>query len=341
MVLGSVYVIVDRERGEPATRAEQGLPYLALRLPGEIERTRQDATGRLIEACFREAAPGGGVLYRHFSPEGWALTEDPEGRRMIEAGAYNLGGRLPVVPLHATLPLQPTDLRATPWIHGLAALNWDLYNQRSELRELFRAQTFSILALPIASAEEAQRLKDLTVSTENALTYDPTGGGRPSFIAPPDGPVKLYMEQLAETVKGIYEVANLEFVGGVQQSGVALAFHFQEAERSLGDMASQAERAELQIAALVAAWDGQEWNGSISYARDFALTDLAEDLRIAADSIDLAIGPTFEAELKKDLARKVLGHGTPQATLDQIDRELETAGDPYGDRARREAGTQT
>jgi hypothetical protein len=125
----------------------------------------------------------------------------------------------------------------------------------------------------------------------------------------------------------------------VQQSGVSLSFHFQEANRTLGLIAGNTEQAEREIAALVSAWQGRDWNGVIAYPRDFNLTDLAEALSQGMESIQLGISPTFDAEVKKRLARQVLGHGVPQATLETIDKEIEAGGDPYGDRAAKEAGT--
>lgn len=335
MLLGTVYIIVDKPKVQARTRADERLPYLALRLPGALAASKTDAAGNFERATFAETVDGE-TRYRTFTREGWTLSEDQEGREIIEQGSYTLG-RVPVVKLHSCLPMDPTDVRAPAWAHDIAQLNWDLYNQVSEMRELFRKQVFSVLTLPVADSNEAQRLTDLKVSTENAITYDPTGGGKPAYIAPPAEPVELYMKNIAATVERIYELANLEFVGGVQQSGVALAFQFQQANRSLLAMAMLAEQAEIEIADLVSRWQGQDFNGVIAYPRDFNLADLGEELKNAMEATSLGISKTFDQEVRKRVARRYLGHNVKAATMEEIDREIESGGDPYGDRIAKEA----
>jgi len=337
MLLGTVYVIVDKPAALARTRAEEPLPYLSVRLPGQLIQYQLDEFGRFVSVVFQEQDVDAGMRFRRFDLYGWQLALDPEGRNVIDRGEYSLG-RPPVVRLHANHPINPADVRAVSWAQDLARLNFDLYNLRSELRELLRSQTFAILALPVSDPAERERLTDLTVSTENALLYDPAGGGQPGFIAPPDGPVRMYMDQIAATVGDIYRVANLEFVGGVQQSGVALSFHFQEANAALMTLADLSERAEIEIADLVYAWMGMKWAGNISYPRDFNLTDLAQALGQALDAVSLDISPGFDAALKKRVARQILGDDVAPSEMESILKEIEAGGDSGRRRIQSAAG---
>jgi hypothetical protein len=336
LLLGTVYLIVDKPAGQAQTRAEDKAPYLALRLPEELVSHQADADGRFASCVFSEVV-NDETRYRHFDAQGWKVTEDEEGQTIIDQGAYTLG-RPPVVRLHSTLPLKPTDIRARPWAHDLAQLNWDLYNQMSELRWLFRSQVFAMLKLPAKSQEERERLTGMVIGPNNAMSYDPSDGGEPGFMAPPADPVEMYQKDIASTIERIYQMANLEFIGAVNASGVALQFQFMQANRAMGIIAANTEQAEREIAVLVSAWQGSDWKGNIVYPRDFNLADLAETLKQAMEAIQLSISPKFDAEVKKRVARQTLGHGVPQATLQAIDGEIEAGGDPYGDRAAREAG---
>jgi hypothetical protein len=342
MILGTVYVIVDKPQTQGQTKAEQAIPYLALRLHGQLVKEQKDSQGVWTLLCFSEQN-GSDTVYRTFTRTGWKLSKDQDGNELVlkdgkaEQGEYKLN-RVPVVPLHIAKPLNPTDSKSQSWVYDLAGLNWDLYNLRSELRELFRAQTFAILALPVADHAERERLTDLQIGTENALTYNPTGGGKPDFVAPPPDPVELYMKQIAATVEDIYRVANLEFVGGVQQSGVALSFHFQEANSSLRGMSEMCEAAENAIADLVYLWQGQSFDGNIAYPNDFNLTDLQQAIATAMDSVNLGLGSEFDKALKKRLAKQILGNDTSPATMTAIDKEIDVQGDPYGDRVKKQAG---
>jgi len=339
MLLGTVYILVDRPQGEALTKADEKLPYLVMREPSALVDYRTDGFGRFEWCVFSEVVDQKTqeIRYRRFDAATWRVSSDPGGQSIIEQGEHKLG-RVPVARLHSTLPLLPTDIRAQAWIHDLAQLNWDLFNQVSELRMLFRQQVFAMLKLPAKDDAERERLQNLAIGPNNALSYDPTDGGEPGFIAPPPDPVKAYQDNITATIERIYQMANLEFVGGVQQSGVALSFHFQEANRTLGLIAALTEQAERDIAALVAAWQGGKWGGNIAYARDFNLVDLAETLKQGMEAIQLEISPTFDAELKKRLARQVLGHGVAQATLSEIDQEITAGGDPYMDRIQQAAG---
>jgi hypothetical protein len=335
MILGTVYVIVDKPKTQGQTKADQALPYLALRLKSQLVAEKKDAAGAWTSVTFSEVDDGK-TLYRTYTRTGWTLSENKDGSDPIDQGEYNIG-RVPVVRLHIAKPLNPNDSHSQSWFFDLAGLNWDLFNTRSELRELFRAQTFAILTIPVNDQAEAEKLKDMQIGTENALTYNPNGGGKPGYVAPPDGPVKLYLEMIADIVVNIYRVANLEFVGGVQQSGVALSFHFQEANSSLSGMAEMCEAAECEIAQLVYLWQGKTFDGHIDYPDDFNLTDLASEISTALDAITLGLGAEFDKALKKRLARQVLGDDVSPSVMTAIDTEIDAMGDVYGDRVKKAA----
>lgn len=336
LILGTVFIIVDKSSEQAQTRADERVPYLALRMKSQLVDQTKDANGQWVSITFSEQL-NGEVQYRHFTRSTWRISREKDGSGLIDQGNHHLD-RVPVVALHAAEPLDPADSCAESWIYDLANLNWDLYNQRSELRELFRAQTFAILTLPVADDKERERLTDLTISTENALTYNPAGGGQPGYIAPPAEPVDLYMKQIAATVEDIYRVANLEFVGGVQQSGVALSFHFQEANSTLRGMAEQCEQAENEIAAFVYRWQNKEFKGHIAYATDFNLSDLKEEIAVAMDSVMLGMGAEFDKAVKKRLAKKILSNDTSPKIMTAIDKDIDANGDIYGDRLAQQAG---
>ncbi|CAK0766032.1 conserved hypothetical protein [Gammaproteobacteria bacterium] len=339
LLLGTVLLIVDKPRGSPLTKAQEKPPYVAIRLPGQVAGYLLDDAGGFTEITFAEIAANGKIRYRHFDAASWWVADGSDGTGNREEGAHNLG-RVPVVRLQCDSPLSPKEWRAEPWARGLADISFDLFNALSELRELFRNQTFSILTLPVMDKEQAQALKSLKIGTDNAMPYYPDGGGRPDFIAPPSDPVSLYLKYLDWLLARIYQIADLEFTGGAskegsghtQGSGVALSFQFQQANRSLAGMAAEIERAETEIAALVSAWSGETWDGTISYPREFNVVDLQAELKIAMDSLTLGISKTFDATLKKRVARDILGGRVDPKTIDKIDLEIDAGGDPYGDR---------
>lgn len=347
MILGTVYVIVDKPTKQGLTKADEALPYLALRLKNQLVYEEKDAAGVWTKVVFSEME-GSETRYRTYTQKGWTLSRDQDGADIINStsedgkeepgqGKYNLG-RVPVVRLHIAKPLNPTDSFSQSFFYDLAQLNWELYNVRSELREQERQQAFSILTFPAADETERQRLQNVTIGTKNGLVYDPQSGGKPDYIAPPPDPMEHCMKRMAAIIEDIYRVANLEFVGSVQPSGEALSFHFMEANSSLGGMAEMCEMSETEIAQLVYLWQGKQFTGNISYPTDFNMTDVVKAIGIAMDSIDLGMGNEFNKEIKKLLAKQILRNDVSSASLKTIIDEIDAGGDIYGDRIQQQAG---
>ncbi|WP_163327620.1 phage portal protein [Desulfurobacterium thermolithotrophum] len=340
MVTGTTFLIVDKPKGKALTKLEEkqlGLtPYLALRTRSQLYNYSLDSYGRLSSITFIEKQPDGTTLYRYFDTNVWRVATDPELNEIQGEGEHNLG-EVPVVLLHSTDPLLPTDLTAPPWILDIANLNFDLYNALSELRELFRNQTFSIFTIPVKDQADAEKLKDLTISTENAIPYSPEGGGKPDFIAPPPDPVQSYMQYIENLIQQIYRLSNLEFTGGVQKSGIAKEYDWLEFNRTLTSFAQQCEQAEYKIANLVCKWQGTEFKGYIQYPRDFSIRNLAEELETAMNAITAQIlPPTGVVELRKKLSRDILGEFVDDKLMEQMDNEIEKEGQNYNARIRDE-----
>lgn len=340
LIIGTVYIIVDKPNITATSRADERLPYITMRKPSQLVDEEHDVYGQWTYIVFSEEAEEDQIVYRHFYRDGWKLTTDEQGNQIIDSGQYNLG-RVPVVKLHATPPLFECESHSDSWTFDLAQINWELFNVRSELRELERSQTFSILKLPVSNQKERENLQSngLTISTENALLYDPNGGGDVGYIAPPAEPAQHYVGRIADLIVEIYKLANLEFVGGVQQSSESRQFNFQATNSTLAIMSDMAEQAEREIADLVMLWmTNTKFNGNLAYPREFNFVDLKQMIDTAIDSVSLEISPTFNKEIKKQVAHKLLSTDVSSTTMQTIDDEIDSAGDIYNDRNQAAAG---
>jgi hypothetical protein len=327
MIMGVCFTVVDKPEERALTRAEEFekrlFPYVVLKKPDAVAVYKTDELG-LSMISFRETDEQGILRYRVFTRDAWIISSDPEGRQVLKKGEHGLGV-VPVVPLYSMEVLED-DIFGTPWILDIAELNFDLFNALSELRELLRSQTFSILAFPARDAGEAAKLKDITLSTENALPYNPEAGGKPDFISPPEGPVRLYLEYIEKIIQHIYRIAGIEFLGTEAKSGksgVAFSFMFQEMDSVLQGWAGALEEWEYRIAELVCRWEGETFEGNITYNKRFNLVDLAQEIKNALDAITLQISPTFDRELKKRLSRLVLADWGSDEIFEKIDREID------------------
>jgi len=139
-------------------------------------------------------------------------------------------------------------------------------------------------------------------------------------------PAQIYLEYINFLISQMYKIVNLEFALGSQTgaSGVALDFEFQQVNSLMAGMALHLEQAEYKIADLVARWNGESgFNGKIEYDKDFSFKDLERELKNAMDALSLQISQTFDAELKKKMAREILGDYIDENTIERIDKEIE------------------
>lgn len=359
LLLGTVYLVVDRPAGQARSRADEAslAPYAVIRRPADVAALSLDALGAVVRIVFAERSGGasygavasaGEVQYRGWDAARWWVSKDPDGAEILtdpqtgqpQTGEHGLG-RPPVVRLHSSELLDLAADRAAPWAAGIVAASVDLYNRHSEARSIERDQTVSTLALPVSDLAEADRIREtgITIGASNAVLYNPAGGGRPGYFAPPDGPLTLYYQAIAQTVVEIYQLANLEFVGGVAQSGVAMAFHFAAANRTLALFAQSLELAEMEVGRLVCAWMGQDAGDlRVVYPRSFEVQDLAARLAEDMDALAMGLGETAERLIRSRVARRVLGDHASAAQYEAIDAELAAGVDPYGDRVAKEAG---
>ena len=81
------------------------------------------------------------------------------------------------------------------------------------------------------------------------------------------------------------------------------------------------ESLEFWIVKLFNAWMGTSATADIQYPQEFDLRSLADDLVLASELVLLDIGPTFNTEVLKEVAAKVLDR-TDQETIQKIFAEI-------------------
>lgn len=358
MLVSPVYLVVDRPAGQSRTRADdvRRRPYVVVREPASVAALTLDRLGSVERIVFDEILGGmsygegaaeAKTIYRGWDRARWWVAADAAGTEILkdlETGAPLTGehglGRPPVVRLHSRRPLKRLAERSPAWALGIVAAALDLFNRHSEARAIERDQTVSTLSLPVSDLAEADRIREsgISIGTSNAVLYNPAGGGKPGYFAPPADPLNQLYAAIEATIAQIYALANLEFVGGVQQSGVALAFHFAVANRTLAGLAARCELAEMEIGRLACSWMGQDGSDVRSvYPKSFQVEDLAARLSEDMDALTLGLGATAERLIRGRAARRVLGDSASAADYEAIDQELEAGVDPYGDRVAREA----
>jgi hypothetical protein len=183
----------------------------------------------------------------------------------------------------------------------IADLSKRLYNLRSELDEILRAQTFSLLTFKTPSDRFPLDLGPIaqTIGTHNLLQTFDAGA---EFIAPPEGPARVYLDVIAQVEGLIRQAALIVDIpkNNSQESGVALQLRFQALNASLVHFARRMEDFERRVWELVGLWLGIVPNIQISWGKDFSIADLKTELEIAQNMAALNAPPAYQqAKLKQ------------------------------------------
>lgn len=324
---GVVYIVVNNEASIGATVQDnldmRALPYLTAVLPQNVTHWKFDERGRLIEFAYkdtvRDAEDKTRVRFYLWTQNEWQVQD--ENQQVIGQGDNNIG-RVPVVQWFGR-STDPTEMLPSPEFLSVAQTNYHVYQLCSWHTQILQNQTFNILTLPNSGQE------DITIGTNNVLTYPPESTHTPAFIAPDAAPANVLTDQIDRLIREMYRMSGLDSVIGVQtaKSGVARQWDFERTNQRLVDFAIQCEEAEKAIVALYEAWTGERINYTCEYPRDFKIADVAADLAEAQQAIDLG----FDSKsFRVEVARKVLTAYLPNIEPDVYDAvisEMEAAAD--------------
>ncbi|MGQ9815717.1 MAG: hypothetical protein ACUVR3_11315 [Candidatus Roseilinea sp.] len=256
-------LLVDMPK-EPLTRA---IPYLLPIRPEEISEVDLDERGG-VSRC--EIVVGGGIV-RGWNAEGWWVRK---GSQVIEQGEHSLG----VCPVIA---FAETEFPREGEFCQIADLSRRLFNLHSELDEILRSQTFSLLTYQIPPDQAG--MFDVgaiagQIGTHNMLIHS---GSTPAFIAPPEGPAEIYLKRIAALEERIKEIGHfIEPSGSHQESGLALTLRFQQLNSSLSHFARRMADFELRMWDLVTRWLGLPFDSVSSiWDDDYAIADINAELQ--------------------------------------------------------------
>ncbi len=115
-----------------------------------------------------------------------------------------------------------------------------------------------------------------TISTHNLMQTFDSGA---EFIAPPEGPARVYLEVIAQVEALMRQAAlTVNLPNTQQESGIALQLRFQALNASLVHFARRMEDFERRVWELVGRWLGMEPQVSVSWGKDFSIADLKTEL---------------------------------------------------------------
>lgn len=320
-VYGHSFIIVDHPRalGDIKNRLDKiqldNFPYFTLIHPQNLVNWALDRFGRPYWIVVREiddtnqnpyeysSDKNTDINYRLWTRQEWVLMS-AEGKEIMR-GNHGLG----VVPIVCAFDRKSKKQRNFLGISTLADISFisrDIYNSLSELRQILRDQTFAFLAIQGSSDE----YNEISIGTNKALLY-PADRNAPAYISPPTDNAMVYMDHIDRQVKRIYQLAKLEggqahdVRVGKDQSGVSKAFDFFDTNTSLSAKAENLQDAETKAWQMFAKWvDKPDFEGSISYPKDFNINSLNDEIDRALKTAQLQIGNEYRKQVNIAIIKK-------------------------------------
>ena len=318
-VRGAGLLLVDMPKEIPGSLAEQkatrAVPFFRFIEPERVTAYKLDRLGRLEYVRFDDVIDNSTPdehevlqVTRHYDTNGWEVLD---GDDVIESGEHGLG----VCPVLAFG--ERGDFPDIGEFTQVADLAKRHYNLKSELDEILRSQTFSILTFNGNPADT-----EIKLSTENAIFY-PKDHDRPGFISPESGPAKIYQEEITATESMINRVCyDIDTTQGAE-SGIALEIKFQGLNGSLGNFAMRMEDLEARAFDIAAKYLGITDDVTISYPREFHILDVPKEIETLEAIKGLGYNlPTYEAAKLKRIVQNDLG-GVDDETMEKIGAEIE------------------
>jgi len=319
-VRGNMLLLVDMPSDIPGTLAEQinsrAVPYLVPIEPERLVKYKLDKFGKFEWVMYSDTMDNSTPdeqdvkeVTRYYDDTKWIVYD---GDDIIEQGEHGLG----VCPV-----LQFSEYGVFPStgeFTQIGELAKRHYNLNSELDEILRAQTFSLLTINAKTPKDVE----LSLGTDNAISYG-EGMNKPEFIAPPAAPAQIYQERIEAIEKRIDTIAYDTTSSGSQESGISLEIKFQGLNGSLSNFAMRLQDIEVRAIDVAFRYLCLTNDYSVSYPQEFNIVDVEKEITTLDGIKTLGYElPTYEKEKLKRIIQNDLG-AVDDDTLVEIDAEIE------------------
>ena len=276
--LGSNLLLIDMPKIIPNNLGEQiqarALPYFVEIDPSSVVKYKLDKFGKFDYISFNDTIDNSSYedddvkpIVRYYDKTEWKIFD---GKDLIDSGVHNLG----ICPI-----LSFGENGVFPDVgefNQIAYLQKKHYNLKSELDEILRGQTFSLLTVNADIPSDVE----LKLSTDNAIVYGKEMK-EPSFIAPDASSAATYQKEIEAIEDTISKIAYDITTNQSKESGIALDIKFQGLNGSLSNFAMRLEDFERRAFKIVALYLGiTNVDTAIEYPKEFNIVDVEKEIAI-------------------------------------------------------------
>lgn len=254
------------------------VPYLTPVFPEDVASFELDDKRRFVSIGINAFEDVNGELVevvRMWDAAGWAVMR---GDRVLREGVHPFG----VCPVLSFTESGEAFPKVGKYAQ-IADLSKRLYNARSELDEILRGQTFSLLTLQVPAETAAMFDPDKTAATIGVHSLLVHQGDTPAFIAPDSGPAQTYMAQI-EAMR--LAIARISMESGTEsqgtstqvESGLSRRMRFESLNADLATFAHGLQDLEARMWVMFHRALGLQNRVQVTFPSDFNLTDSAAEL---------------------------------------------------------------
>lgn len=328
---GSLLLVIDKASPTAAvsTLADQvrlrSVPYVRAALPESlVSYTFDKTTGLFASAALRDRATVDGEeveVIREYDAAGWRVKH---GEKIVDQGTHAFGV-CPVLPFTENGQQFPVVGKYAQ----VADLSRDLFNLRSELRELQRGSTFALLTLQVPPDHQATFNAAKVAATVGAHSMLIHGGATPEFVSPDSGPAEVYLKDIDRVQAAISRITCEDILTGAKaqaaESGISRKLRFEALNSDLSTFAKQLQTLERIVWVLFHRGIAQPTSRvEIAWPTDYNLADVAGELDTLALMQDTGFPPVVLAEKRHSIAA-IEFDGADDATKARIREAIDEA----------------
>ena len=316
---GSMLLLVDMPNALAPTMASQlatrTAPYWTVVAPELLTDYSVGDDGKFDFAEFSGTFKRGDDVIPctwHFDREEWKALDRE--KKVLDEGAHPLG-ECPLL-----IFTEGADFPSFGPFAAIADLSKRLFNLDSELDEILRAQTFSLLTMQVPDDSTSQNKLDAskvageTIGTANLLVHT---GSTPAFIAPPDGPARVYLDRIDKLRMQIDEIGLNVANTQQQESGIAMQMRFQTINGELTRFSVRMEDLESRAWDLSRKWLQMTAAPTVTWPRDFNLADVQAEMAILTEMQGAAMPQAVIEQQQSRIVALQFG-GLDQESKDRI-----------------------
>lgn len=317
---------VDQPETIMQARHDRVYPYIMVKTALDVETYELDRWGNIVTITFTDRKvvinKKETQLYRTWTKTSSILVEKTgEGKyKPVEQPVDHNLGVLPVIPIYLLVRRDKTKLCVNPPLYDLARISLVIYNKDSEVRDLERSQSFSVLCV------QTDRGGNISLGSRNVLFVPMETTITPSFISPNPSILVGLMVNAEKLREDLYKLAEQNGVTAVKSeaSGVSESYRFFGHESVLQKISALAAKLDQAIFDLFCLYTGETPEYSTDYPTDFAPGNITVEVETLEKYLGQNPPPLAKSLAMQKWTRLVLSDQDPeelQAALDEIAAE--------------------